>query len=108
MDALVNNVARKVAEERENLGDGRLERQSANADAVLLAAARDEMLRKDHPRQRRRRKLRDQRRYDVLDDVLAVDGRCPRVHASIEHLETCTGSCRLHLEYCVSVENEIL
>ncbi len=44
MDALVNDVASVLAEESEDVGDGGFIGQSAEADAVALRAARDELL----------------------------------------------------------------
>jgi len=87
MNALVNDVARTVAENAENIGHCRLHRQSTHAQTVSSCAACDQLLRNYYSCRHWRRKLRQQWRHLHWRHILPVCRRCSRVQTSIENLQ---------------------
>jgi hypothetical protein len=92
VDALVHDVARVLAQEREDVLHGGLEGQAAQPDAVLLRARGDELLGEHHGGLQRAvaegqgaGELRDEPVELPVHAINHLGGR-PRVHAAIQHL----------------------
>ena len=82
MNSLEDDVPGVLAEEGEYVCDAGLVRQAAQADAVPLHAARDDLLRDGAELDGLRGHLRDQRRQGGLC-LLRTAG----VHATVQHLK---------------------